>query len=112
MIVTGLMMWFPTQATRYLDGVWIPTAKMTHGWESVLIVLVLAIWHIWHVVVKALNTSIFTGTMSREDVRREHPLDYARLIAEEGILEVTPFTVVKLKKGQPPAEESPHVKKK
>ncbi len=93
--LTGFIMWFPTKATLFMDGVWVPVAKMAHGWEAVLATLSLLVWHMYHVHVKSLNTSMFTGKMSREHMLEEHPLEYARLIAEEGEVEPVPFTAVK-----------------
>jgi formate dehydrogenase subunit gamma len=95
MAITGFIMWFPTKATQFIDGVWIPVSKMAHGWEAVLAVLSLMVWHMYHVHVKSWNTSMFTGKMSKEHMLEEHPLEYARLIAESGEAEVAPYTVVK-----------------
>lgn len=93
--LTGFIMWFPTKATLFVDGVWIPVSKMAHGWEAVLATLSLLVWHMYHVHLKDFNTSIFTGKMSRERMLEEHPIEYARIIAEEGEAEVAPFTAVK-----------------
>jgi len=80
--LTGFIMWFPTKATQFIDGVWVTAAKMAHGWEAVLAVLALLIWHVYHVHIKHFNTSIFTGKISKEEMLGEHPLEYARLMAE------------------------------
>ena len=93
--LTGFIMWFPTKATVVLDGLWIEVAKAAHGGEAVLAVLSLLVWHSYHVHIKSLNTSMFSGKLSREHMLEEHPLEYARLIAEEGEAEIAPFTVVK-----------------
>jgi cytochrome b subunit of formate dehydrogenase len=95
MALTGFLMWFPTRATAFIDGVWIEVAKTAHGGEAVLAVLSLLVWHLYHVHLHTWNTSIFTGKMSREHMLEEHPLEYARIIAEEGDSEVVPFTAVK-----------------
>ena len=93
--ITGFIMWFPTKATLFLEGWWIPVSKMAHGWEAVLATLALLLWHFYHVHIKSLNTSMFTGKMSREHMLEEHPMEYARIVAEEGDVEIAPFTVVK-----------------
>ena len=93
--LTGFIMWFPTRATEFMDGVWIVAAKMAHGWEAVLAVLSLLVWHLYQVHIKRFNTSMFTGKMTREHMLEEHPVEYARLVAEEGEAELAPFTPVK-----------------
>lgn len=93
--LTGFIMWFPTKATQFIDGVWIPVSKMAHGWEAVLAVLSLLVWHVYHVHLKSWNTSMFTGKMSKEHMLEEHPLEYARLIAEAGEAEIAPYDLVK-----------------
>jgi hypothetical protein len=53
----------------------------------VLIFLINALWHIINAVfspeVFPLDTSIFTGYISRERMAREHPIELARI--EEGL---------------------------
>ena len=61
MVITGFMMWNPIATTRFLDGQWIPAAKVAHGGEAVLAVLAIIIWHLYNVLVKTFNKSIFTG---------------------------------------------------
>ncbi len=75
MILTGLMQWFPTQTTRFLPGVAIPVARAIHGWEAVLAVLAILTWHTYHTVIKHFNKSIFTGTMTLEEMLEEHPAE-------------------------------------
>lgn len=94
-VVSGLIMWFPTKAALLMEGVWVTVAKTAHGWDAILLLLTLLIWHFWQVHVKRWNTSIFDGKMSKELMREEHPLEYIRLVAEEGLTEIPPFTVVK-----------------
>jgi cytochrome b subunit of formate dehydrogenase len=83
MIATGLVLWFPTVAARYLPGEIIPVAKALHTNEALLIFLMLAIWHIYDSIfspdVFPLDTSIFTGYISRKRMAREHPLELARI---------------------------------
>jgi formate dehydrogenase gamma subunit len=93
MIVTGLTLWFPTVVTRFLPGEIIPTAKVMHTNQAFLVFLIIAIWHIYDSIfspeVFPLDTSIFTGYISRERMMREHPLELARL--EGRPLEETPI---------------------
>jgi formate dehydrogenase gamma subunit len=73
MIVTGIIQWFPTLVTRWLPGVSIPFARTLHSWEAILAVLSILTWHLYHTVIKHFNKSIFTGYMTEEEMREEHP---------------------------------------
>jgi hypothetical protein len=75
------MQWFPTLTTRFLPGEAIPIARLAHSMEAVLALLSIAIWHIYHTALKEKNRSIFTGLMSENDMRENHPLEYERIIA-------------------------------
>jgi formate dehydrogenase subunit gamma len=83
MIGTGFILWLPTLVTRLLPGEVIPVAKALHSNEALVIFLLNAIWHIYNAAfapeVFPLDTSIFTGYISRERMLREHPLELARL---------------------------------
>lgn len=83
MILTGIVLWFPTRIARWLPGEVIPTAKALHSNEAMLIFLINAVWHIYNSIfspeVFPLDTSIFTGRISRERMIREHLLELARL---------------------------------
>ena len=86
MIATGIMLWFPTKVFKIipiLPGQMIPAAKATHTNEAMLAFLVIVIWHIYNSVfspeVFPLDTSIFTGKISKERMIHEHPIEYERL---------------------------------
>lgn len=83
MFMTGVILWAPTLVTRVLPGEIIPAAKALHSNEAMLIFLINAVWHIYNSIfspeVFPLDTSIFTGYLSRERMIREHPLELARM---------------------------------
>lgn len=83
MILSGLILWFPVEATRFLPGEIVPAAKALHTHQATLIFILIAIWHIYSAIfspeVFPLDTSIFTGMISRERMAREHPLELARM---------------------------------
>jgi formate dehydrogenase subunit gamma len=83
MILTGALLWFPILVTKILPGEIIPAAKALHSNEALLIFLINALWHIINAVfspeVFPLDTSIFTGYISRERMAREHPIELARI---------------------------------
>jgi cytochrome b subunit of formate dehydrogenase len=77
--ITGFMMWNPLSTVRFLPGEAIPAAKAAHGGEAVLAVLAIIIWHFYHVHIKHLNLSMFTGKLSHEEMQHEHPAELAAI---------------------------------
>jgi cytochrome b subunit of formate dehydrogenase/mono/diheme cytochrome c family protein len=77
--LTGFMMWNPLSTLRILPGEAVPAAKAAHGGEAILAVLAIIIWHFYHVHIKHLNPSMFTGKLSHEEMEHEHPAELAVL---------------------------------
>ena len=82
MAATGLSLWFPTVVVRFVPGEVIPIAKALHTNEALLALLVIVVWHIYNAVfspeVFPIDTTIFTGKISRERMLHEHPVELAR----------------------------------
>jgi cytochrome b subunit of formate dehydrogenase len=82
-ISTGLVLLFPILTTRVLPGELIPAAKEAHGSEGLMAFLVVILWHIYNAHfspgVFPFDKTIFTGKISVERMRHEHPLEYERL---------------------------------
>jgi formate dehydrogenase subunit gamma len=87
MIATGLMMWFPVRTTVWLSGEAIPAARAAHGNEGLLAFLAILVWHMYSAhlspEVFPIDTCIFTGKISEERMKHEHPMEYERLVAKE-----------------------------
>lgn len=83
MAITGFMMWNPISTTRWLPGEAVPAAKVAHGYEAVLAVLAIIIWHFYHVHIRHLNKSIFTGKMTQEEMEEEHPAELEQIESGE-----------------------------
>lgn len=81
MVITGFIMWNPIAFTSFFPGELIPIAKTAHGWEAVLAVTAIIVWHMYNVHIKHFNRSIFTGEQSREQMEEEHALELERLDA-------------------------------
>ena len=81
MALTGFMMWNPIATTHFLPGQVIPAAKAAHGAEAVLAVLAIILWHMYGVHLRRFNKSMWTGTMTEEEMIHEHPLELADLKA-------------------------------
>ena len=81
MMVTGVILWFPALVTKIMPGEIIPAAKVLHANEALVVFLIIAIWHIYNAIfspeVFPLDTSIFTGYISRERFLAEHPDEFA-----------------------------------
>lgn len=88
MAATGFMLWNPLATARFLPGEIIPAAKAAHSGEALLAVLSIAIWHMYHVIIKHFNRSMFTGYMSEEEMLHEHPLELADI--KSGLTPVPP----------------------
>jgi len=78
--ITGVFQWFPMLITSLLPGVAIPIARTIHAWEAILAVLSILTWHMYHTLVKENNQSIFTGTMTEEEMQENHALEYHRIV--------------------------------
>lgn len=81
MAITGFMMWNPIATARFLPGEAIPAAKAAHGGEALLAVLAIILWHFYHVHLRHLNLSMFTGWLSREEMEHEHPAELEQIEA-------------------------------
>lgn len=86
MILTGWMLYLPMWTTRWLPGQFIPAAKVAHGMEALLALIVLVLWHMYcahlNPEVFPCDTTIFTGKISIDKMVRDHPLEYAHLLEE------------------------------
>ena len=81
MAITGIMLWNPIAATSIFPGAIIPIAKAAHGGEALLAVLAIVIWHLYNVLIKQFNPSMFTGRLPRHQMEEEHALELERLEA-------------------------------
>ncbi len=83
MISTGAVLWKPMLITSFISGEIIPAAKVLHTNEALVVFLIIALWHIYNAVfspeVFPLNTSIFTGSISRKRMLHEHIVELARI---------------------------------
>ncbi len=83
--VTGVMLWFTDFTASILPGWVFNVAPILHGWEAVLEVFVLVVWHFfnnhWRPENFPLDIRMFTGVIPVEKFRREHTLEYNRLVA-------------------------------
>lgn len=81
MIITGFMLLNPIATTSVLPGSIIPAALAAHGWEAVLAATAIIIWHLYNVLIKQFNPSMWTGKLPRHQMEEEHALELERLDA-------------------------------
>lgn len=85
--ITGLLMWFPEFFSRILPGYWINVANHFHFHEAVLAVMYVGFVHMsdTHLLpeVFPLEKSIFTGKISQEKFKNEHPEEWKRIHSEK-----------------------------
>jgi cytochrome b subunit of formate dehydrogenase len=81
MVVTGFMLLNPIATASVLPGQFIPAALAAHGWEAVLAVASILIWHFYNVLIKQFNPSMWTGKLPRSQMEEEHALELERLEA-------------------------------
>lgn len=83
---TGILMWHPLEAMKYLPIGLIQIANLFHTWEAVLASLAVFIGHFYDEHLgKFLNMSWLTGNISEEEMRHEHPLEYEEAMKNQGI---------------------------
>ena len=81
MLLTGVMLWVPTIVTQFVPTSVIQIARTIHGLTAILAVIGVLTWHLYFTVFKERNSSIFTGLMSEQQMKKDHPLEYERIMA-------------------------------
>lgn len=106
--LTGLMQWYPVFVTDVLPGWAIPVARAFHRWEAILAVLAILTWHFYHVVLKELNLSMFTGNMTMAEMEEQHPLELAYLEKAAAAVgsKIWPV-IIEIPLEEPPVETTP-----
>jgi thiosulfate reductase cytochrome b subunit len=83
---SGLMMWFPQIAAQYVPRWVIDSARYAHTDEAMLAISAVFIWHFFNVHLNPrffpMNPVWYRGTVSREEMEEDHPLELERLDAE------------------------------
>ena len=82
--VSGLMMWFSAATASVLPGWAFNVATLVHGEEALLAALFLFTVHFFNNHFRPdkfpLDVVMFTGSVPLEEFRREHALEYERLV--------------------------------
>ncbi len=83
MVGSGVVMWFPELAGRFLPTRWIVATMIAHSDEGLLAFLAIVIWHIFNVHLHPRTFPMswvwLTGTMTAEEMKHEYPEEYERI---------------------------------
>jgi len=78
--VTGLVIWFKMDVTKFLPRWAVDVALTIHYYEAILACLAIVVWHFYHVIfdpdVYPLNWACWKGKVSQHWQEEEHPLDH------------------------------------
>jgi thiosulfate reductase cytochrome b subunit len=79
MVGTGLALWLETPFLNRFPYWAFDLLRTVHFYEATLAVLAILVWHLYYTVVNPdvfpLNRAMTRGTLTREEMEREHPLD-------------------------------------
>jgi len=83
---SGIILWFPEFCSQYVGLDIIRIAYIAHSDEALLAFLAITCWHMYNVHLNPrcfpMNWVWLTGMITREEMQKEHPLEYEREMAE------------------------------
>ncbi len=89
---SGLMLWFPVFFSRLLPGYFFNVAMLVHGEEALLAVGFIFTVHFFNSHLRPekfpMDTVIFTGRVTDEELREERPDEFARLQGEHALARI------------------------
>jgi cytochrome b subunit of formate dehydrogenase len=87
MVITGLVLWFVNQSMAVLPKWIIDVTILIHGWDGVMIFIVLFLFHLYNV---HLNPEVFPmsktwieGRISIDRLKHKHKLEYDKLMSDK-----------------------------
>lgn len=87
MIFTGLVLWFHTEAMAVLPKWLFDVTAVVHGYEGLLLFLVLFGWHLYIVHLSPghfpMSRAFLTGKITIEELWRDHRAEYRALFGDE-----------------------------
>ena len=84
MILTGFLLWFPSQAMALMPKWLMDITLIIHGYQGTLVFVVLFLWHLYNVHIRFgkpfFNRTWLTGRIPLSELRELHPAEYERLL--------------------------------
>lgn len=81
---SGLLLWFPEIASKFLPGWIFNVAMIVHGYEALLAICFIFTIHFFNAHMRPgkfpVDRVIFTGALSEEELKAERPDEYERLV--------------------------------
>jgi cytochrome b subunit of formate dehydrogenase len=75
--ITGLMIWFPVEVTRFLPRWTVDVATTIHYYEAILACLAIVVWHFYHVIfdpdIYPLNWAFWDGRTPKAHAHEPAP---------------------------------------
>jgi formate dehydrogenase gamma subunit len=85
--VTGFMIWFKIDVTRFLPRWAVDVATTVHYYEAILACLAIVVWHFYHVIfdpdVYPIHWAAVNGRVSKHWQEEEHPLEQPLVFVQE-----------------------------
>ncbi len=83
MSLTGLLLWSEWRWSKFVLDI----AAIVHGMEAILACLAIMVWHMYEIHLKPHKSPLdkvwFTGLIDEEEMQKEHPLHYKKIMADE-----------------------------
>ena len=87
MAISGLILWFPELATRWLPAAAVNISEVVHYYEAWLATLAIVVWHFFYVIFYPgeypLNITCLDGRIDEREMAKHHPRELERLQKEE-----------------------------
>ncbi len=83
MVLSGLALWFATEAMAVMPKWMFDLLAVLHGQESIVIFFLLFVWHLYDVHLRPevfpMDWSWITGQISLADLKAQHPAEYEEM---------------------------------
>jgi len=107
--LSGLILWFPEFFSRFLPGEYINIAYVIHSDEALLAIGFIFGVHLFNAHFRPdvfpLETSIFTGKTTGEEMRRHHQLEWEQLMPSKSLTGNTTNEKVEKKIEETPSQD-------
>lgn len=89
--LTGGFLWFENTFLKFIGTMGMDIATAIHYYEAILASLAIVVWHFYFVFLNPdvfpMNKAWFKGTLTREQMEHEHPLELEQIESAENEIE-------------------------